>query len=108
MVKCLGDFVLIDRLGMDKLDEMLGIPKRLIILPNDTAHGDPNRALIQFGRVVESGKGRVSPEGIRIPTGVEPGDFVLYRQEGPHEVKIDGIEGELFFLRDWAIEAIVA
>jgi chaperonin GroES len=76
-VEPLGDRVLVQPL------EQKEVKKGGIIIP-DTAKEKP-----QEGKVISTGKGKVSDEGKVLPMDVKAGDRVLYGKYSGTEIKID-------------------
>ncbi|MDR1872268.1 MAG: co-chaperone GroES [Deltaproteobacteria bacterium] len=74
-----------DRILVKRLEEE-ETTKGGIIIP-DTAKEKP-----QQGKVIAVGEGKLVDNGTRVPSGVKPGDHILFGKYSGTEIKLNGEE----------------
>lgn len=88
MIKPLGDRIVI------KVVEETEQTSGGIFIP-DSAKEKPQR-----GEVVAVGLGKMNEKGEREPMDVKVGDTILYAKYSGTDVKVDGVEYKILFIKD--------
>lgn len=76
---------LYDRIIVRRLEESAQHAGAIVI--PDSAKEKP-----QQGKVIAAGRGKIKPDGKRVPLDVKAGDTILFGKYSGQEVKLDGVE----------------